>query len=145
MFSDNYVLYYQNGSSITIDQKNLAWKYDRYKKYKLTSDYLKQQWQYILDEHFLVWMRPAPLSSFMKLWGRINQDLYPGKFNFSITNTFHLRNNTGLKAIKLSTTNIFGGQNNILAYSLLLSGTISFIIAIIIIIGYFFVFDKKES
>ena len=30
------------------------------------------------DEHFMVWMRPAPFPNFTKLYGRINEDLEAG-------------------------------------------------------------------
>ena len=39
------------------------------------------------DEHFAVWMRPATMPNFRKLWGRIEQDLAAGTvLNVTIAN-----------------------------------------------------------
>ena len=42
------------------------------------------------DEHFIVWMRPAGLPNFRKLWGRIEKDHYKWDKSIilSITNKF---------------------------------------------------------
>ena len=44
----------------------------------------------IFQEHFIVWMRPAGLPSFRKLWGRIETDLPVGKYQVSIYNRKYL-------------------------------------------------------
>ena len=36
---------------------------------------MTNQWLDLEDEHFMVWMRPAPFANFSKLYGRINQDI----------------------------------------------------------------------
>lgn len=38
------------------------------------------------NEHFVVWMRTAGLPKFRKLWGRVRQDLTPGKYTVEINN-----------------------------------------------------------
>jgi hypothetical protein len=38
-------------------------------------------------EHWMVWMRTAALPTFRKLWGRIEGDLKPGKYFYSIDNS----------------------------------------------------------
>ena len=53
---------------ITINEKNIAWEMD--KKLFKNPDKSKQ-WIDIEDEHFIVWMRPAGLPDFRKLWGKI--------------------------------------------------------------------------
>ena len=40
----------------------------------------------MFKEHFIVWMRPAGLPSFRKLWGRIETDLPVGQYQVSIYN-----------------------------------------------------------
>lgn len=44
----------------------------------------------MFQEHFIVWMRPAGLPSFRKLWGRIETDLPVGKYQVSIYNRKYL-------------------------------------------------------
>ena len=39
---------------------------------------MNRQWLDMTDEHFMVWMRPAPFPNFTKLYGRINEDLEAG-------------------------------------------------------------------
>ena len=81
-----------------MDETDISWKQDRDYKYaaipaaNFNTDpalrggaaipgYLNQ------DEHFIVWMRPATMPNFRKLWGRINQDLPRGTvLNLTISN-----------------------------------------------------------
>jgi hypothetical protein len=80
---------------ISINELNIAWSSDKELKYKRPTDpagkdndYWKSiQWQDVMDEHFMVWMRPAGLPNFRKLWGRINNDLLPGNYILSINNS----------------------------------------------------------
>ncbi len=80
---------------ILINESNIAWSSDKDLKYKRPSDpvgknsnfYKSIQWQDVLDEHFMVWMRPAGLPNFRKLWGRIQGDLLPGNYILSINNS----------------------------------------------------------
>ena len=55
-------------------------------KYKNFDDYEKSQWLDMTNEHFLVWMRTAPLPQFRKLWGRIPNGLPTGKYVLQINN-----------------------------------------------------------
>ena len=43
-------------------------------------------WYNITDERFMNWMRIAALSTFRKLWGRIDQDISPGNYTLQINN-----------------------------------------------------------
>jgi len=36
------------------------------------------------NEHFIVWMRTAGLSTFRKLWGKIEEDLKTGDYTFEV-------------------------------------------------------------
>ena len=83
-------------TNIFINETNIAWSSDKDLKYKrpvdpnnpANSNYYKTiQWQDVLDEHFMVWMRPAGLPNFRKLWGRINGDLNVGNYSISINNS----------------------------------------------------------
>ena len=44
-------------------------------KYKLPEGAEKKLWTNTTDEHFMVWMRPAGLPNFRKLWGRLRDDI----------------------------------------------------------------------
>lgn len=86
---NNVVKVSTSGARIAVEETNISWKKDREHKYAdiPTSNFqtnpalqggasipttLKQ------DEHFIVWMRPATLPNFQKLWGRIGQDIPTG-------------------------------------------------------------------
>ena len=90
------------------------------------------------NEHFIVWMRPAGLPNFRKLWGRIDdRDLKAGsRVRVKIEDNFDVSSFNGKKFLILSTVNAFGGKNSFLGISYIVLGGISIILAIIFIIGY---------
>ena len=69
-FNDKFKDWKLDGKNITVNEKDIAWSADKKLKYKNTKE-LNKQWIDMTDEHFIVWMRPAGLPNFMKLWGRI--------------------------------------------------------------------------
>ena len=89
-----------NSTRITINETNIAWASDKQLKYKLPQDpnnpnnmtyYQSIQWINVTDEHFMVWMRPAGLPNFRKLWGRIPESLISGMtYNITITNSNYI-------------------------------------------------------
>ena len=95
-FNDTYELYNDNQKKITIDESNIAWEADKKLKYKNVKDpegkdgdfYKKVQWIDMTNEHFIVWMRPAGLPNFRKLWGRIREDLPEGDYTVVIEDNF---------------------------------------------------------
>ena len=90
------------------------------------------------DEHFIVWMRPAGLPNFRKLWGRITDtDLKAGsQIEVTIDNKFDVSSFNGKKYLILSTVNAFGGKNSFLGISYIVLGGISIILAVVFVIGY---------
>ena len=118
------------------DCKDIAWKADKELKYKNVD--LKKQWINMEDEHFIVWMRPAGLPNFRKLWGRIkDRDLKKGsKVKVKVYDNFDVSSFNGQKYLILSTVNAFGGKNSFLGISYIVLGSISIILAIVFIIGY---------
>jgi hypothetical protein len=69
----------------------------------------------VTDEHFIVWMRVATRPRFRKLYGYVEQTIPEGTiFSFTINNNYVVESFGGYKAIIISTTNIFGGQNSYL-------------------------------
>ena len=136
-----------------MNESNIAWSSDKELKYKRpvdpaskNPDYYKSiQWQDVLDEHFMVWMRPAGLPNFRKLWGRINGDLSPGNYILSVNNSkyffvkilaYDVKAFDGQKFFVLSTVNSFGGKNSFLGISYIVVGSICIVMAILFLIGY---------
>ena len=144
-FNDVFKEWKVDGQNITVNEKDIAWSADKQLKYKNTKD-LSKQWIDITDEHFIVWMRPAGLPNFRKLWGRIEDvDLKKGQtVTLIIENNFDVTKFDGKKFLILSTVNIFGGKNTFLGISYIVLGAICIILAIVFIIGYN-VHQKKEK
>ena len=128
-----------------VNERDIAWSADKELKYKNTDD-LSKQWINITDEHFIVWMRPAGLPNFRKLWGRIeNNDLKKGQIiTVTIENNFDVTKFDGKKFLILSTVNAFGGKNTFLGISYIVLGAICIVLAVVFIIGYN-VHQKKEK
>ena len=123
-------------SNLKVDETNIAWKADKELKYKNVDK--ARQWIDMTDEHFIVWMRPAGLPNFRKLWGRItDRDLKAGtKIEVKIENNFDVSSFNGKKYLILSTVNAFGGKNSFLGISYIVLGGISIILAVVFVIGY---------
>ena len=129
-----------NSNIFEIDMTNIARKFDR-KKYN-NSFNIKNQWLDLKDEHFMVWMRPAPFANFSKLYGRINHDLEkgsvinvtmePGKY---YDREEFIQSGANLSII-LTTTNYFGGENKELSYSFAGFGLLCIIFGIIFIVAF---------
>ncbi len=136
-FNDNFTNWKLDGKDIFVNEKDIAWRADKELKYKNTDD-LSKQWINMTDEHFIVWMRPAGLPDFMKLWGRIENDkLKKGQIlTVTIHNNFEAKKFDGKKFLILSTVNIFGGKNYFLGISYIVLGCICIVLAIVFIIGY---------
>ena len=122
--------------ALNVNEKDIAWKADKELKYKNIDK--SRQWIDMTDEHFIVWMRPAGLPNFRKLWGRItDRDLKAGtKIEVKIENNFDVSSFNGKKYLILSTVNAFGGKNSFLGISYIVLGGISIVLAIVFIIGY---------
>ena len=135
-FNDKFTNWKINGESFSPDEKDIAWKADKELKYKNID--LKKQWIDMTDEHFIVWMRPAGLPNFRKLWGRIkDRDLEENsKVEVTIENNFDVSAFNGKKFLILSTVNAFCGKNSFLGISYIVLGGISIILAVVFIIGY---------
>ena len=140
-FNDNftnwtYINEFKEPISFKPNEKNIAWKADRELKYK--NGNISNQWINMEDEHFIVWMRPAGLPNFRKLWGRIdNMDLEKDTYvEVIIHDNFDVSSFNGKKFLILSTVNAFGGKNSFLGISYIVLGGISIILAIVFIIGY---------
>lgn len=153
-FNDTYTIGYIKRAdgqedSFGINDKGIAWKTDRNKKF---GDVLPQNFNlnpntrggFTLngpvnqDEHFMVWMRTAPLPRFRKLYGRIETDLLPGDtLRLKIANRYNSYRYKGSKTIVLTTNSWLGGKNEFLGIAFLVAGLTSFVFA-----GLFFALDR---
>jgi hypothetical protein len=144
LFNDNYTLSDSSGKNIFINETNIAWQADRELKYSRPKDpngtnvnYWKSvQWTDVMDEHFMVWMRPAGLPNFRKLWGRINEKLNNTTYKLKVFNKYDVSQFNGEKIFVLSTVNSFGGKNSFLGISYIVVGSICVFMAVAFIIGY---------
>ena len=135
-FNDKFTNWKINGKQFTPNENDIAWKADKELKYKNTNN-LEKQWINMTDEHFIVWMRPAGLPNFRKLWGRIEEEIKANSnVEVTIEDNFNVTSFNGKKYLILSTVNAFGGKNSFLGISYIVLGGISIILAVVFIIGY---------
>lgn len=133
-FNDRYRF---KNDDIKINESNIAWASDKELKYKLPDrkDYKDIMWIDTTDEHFMVWMRPAGLPNFRKLWGRIEKDIEPGSYEVEIDYNYDI-DFGGKKHFVLSTVNAFGGKNSFLGISYIVVGGVCLVLALLFFIGY---------
>lgn len=86
------------GAAIPIDETGISWGEDRRQKFaELPSLFFNTDpalrgggmitGNMRAAEHFIVWMRPATLPNFRKLWGRIRVDISEGtRLNVTVNN-----------------------------------------------------------
>jgi hypothetical protein len=71
----------------------------------------------VTNQHFMVWMRPAGLPNFRKLYGVFDSDIVRGDYiTLSVKNNFEVASFGGAKSIVLSTLNNLGAGNYDLSY-----------------------------
>ena len=128
-FNDSFDEWKVNNETLNVNEKNIAWEKD---KELFKNSNLSKQWVDIEDEHFIVWMRPAGMGNFRKLWGRIeNQDLKKGDtVTLKIKNNYNVSLYEGDKSIILSTTNIFGGRNIFFGTSFIVVAAVSLLLGL---------------
>ena len=145
-FNDNFTKWTITNSNpkreIIVNTKNISRKSDRN---KFRNQNKTKQWLDIEDEHFIVWMRPAPLPNFTKLWGRIEEDIEKDStLEVVIENNYNVTPFNGSKYLVLRTVNNFGGNNIYLAIGYIAFGGVCLILGIIFFIGYK-AHQKKEK
>lgn len=151
LFNDTFSLSFQNGTEIFINETGIAWEADMEMKYKYPTkegdpDYHKKVlWTDTRNEHFVVWMRPAGLPNFRKLWGRINQTLPAGEYTLTANDRYPVHMFEGEKIFVVTTVNSFGGKNSFLGITYIVVGCICIVVAIAFLIGYKMHNQKKEN
>ena len=124
-----------DGSTFYPNEKNICWETDKRLKYENVD--INKQWIDMKNEHFIVWMRPAALPNFQKLWGRIDdRDLKKGQIiNVSINNTYDVSKFDGKKYLVLKTVNAFGGKNSEMGLSYIIIGVIFIVLGVVFFFG----------
>ncbi len=135
LFNDTYRLFL-NKKEIYINETEIAWDSDKNGRYKKPDNSSLIQWTDVENEHFMVWMRPAGLPDFRKLWGRINTRLDPGEYILEVVNNYAVSHFAGKKSVVLSTVNFLGGKNNFLGIAYIVVGCICLFMALLFWVGY---------
>ena len=157
-FTDRFILYknnsndkyYKEDTPIEIRETGIAWKndIDKFKNIDFDDDdsscssecWKNHQWLDMTDEHFIVWMRPAFLNNFRKLWGKIeDQDLDKGEYYFKIKNNYNISDDIE-KYVVISKINYFGSENQFMIFTSMIIGGICVFIAF-----YLFYLSKKKK
>eukprot|EP00744_Colponema_vietnamica_P004216 GILI01006331.1.p1 GENE.GILI01006331.1~~GILI01006331.1.p1 ORF type:complete len:311 (-),score=80.55 GILI01006331.1:260-1192(-) len=137
MFNDTFTLFSPDGKQVVMNEKGIAWEHDKL-RYGRNSKVVQKPDP--LDEHFMVWMRPSPGSTFRKLWAKIeNQDLEPGTYTINIQNNFPVSSFQGKKYVVLATMTWMGSNNYFLGSSYILLGFIC------LFLSMFFVYKLKSE
>lgn len=80
----------------------------------------------VTDQHFKVWMRPAALPKFRKLYGKISGNFNKGdQLVFTVDANFEVGSFDGTKSLVLATIGEFGGRNPFLGVAYIVVGSIS--------------------
>lgn len=86
------------------------------------------------DKHFRVWMRPAALPRFRKLYGKIDSDFEKGdQLSFNIVANYEVSSFDGSKSIVISTLGEFGGRNPYLGVAYIVVGSVSLLFALLFV------------
>jgi len=84
----------------------------------------------------MVWMRTSGMSSFRKLWGRIETGLTPGTYTLVINNNYDVSDFGGKKTFVLSTANFFGGQNYFMSACFMVVGIMCVVFAVVLLCAF---------
>lgn len=86
-FQDKFSLFKIENStkkSVFINETMITSQYEREYAYINIPESKEVAWTNVEDEHFMIWMHVESWKSFRKLWGRINENLLPGEYQFEV-------------------------------------------------------------
>ena len=89
------------------------------------------------DLDLMVWMRLASLSTFRKLYRRIEVDVPAGQYDFVIHQRYDIRSFQGKKSVVLTTSSWVGGRNYMLGGLYIATGSVCLILALGFLAKYF--------
>jgi hypothetical protein len=150
VFNDTFSL----PSAYRIDESNIAWDTDVSRKFKAPAGerqagirYLNESFPGfadVTDQHFIVWMRPAALPSFRKLYGRITTDLDAGTvLSFSVASNYPVSGFSGSKAIVVTTLSFLGGKNPFLGTAYIVVGVLCVALAALFALKHWVIGGRK--
>ncbi|KAJ3412444.1 H(+)-transporting V0 sector ATPase subunit d [Chytridiales sp. JEL 0842] len=87
-------------------------------------------------ERFQVWMRPAGLPNFRKIWGRRDESVPAGRYRITITQNFNVASYGGTKSIVISTVSILGGKNPFLGIAYMTVGSLCWLLGILFLVRH---------
>lgn len=132
---------FKNPAGAAYGAPGYIWLYDTYKgiveKDAVTNDTDNANYYGggVQNEHFIVWMRTAALSTFRKLYGKIEVDLPKNmELKFNIKSQFNVDEFKGKKFIVISTTSWLGGKNPFLGYAYISVGALALVLAFVFLL-----------
>jgi hypothetical protein len=89
----------------------------------------------VTNEHFQVWMRPAALPRFRKLYGKVEGDFKEGsRLTFLVQANYEVASFDASKSIVISTIGEFGGKNPYLGVAYIVVGALSLLFGFLFMI-----------
>ncbi|KAJ3315759.1 hypothetical protein HDU76_002111 [Blyttiomyces sp. JEL0837] len=83
-----------------------------------------------------VWMRPAGLPNFRKLWGRRDGSVPAAEYMIKITQNFDVSTYGGTKSIVISTVSVLGGKNPFLGSAYIAVGVICWVLGLMFLLRH---------
>lgn len=110
---------------VPLRKEGITWRSDR-------SSFKDQKNEYISigSEDFIVWMKPAALPKFRKMYAVLDNGLDAGEYDLLVTNNYNVTKYP--KRVVFAQHSFFGGKNNLYGYIYLGTGGICLILGILV-------------
>jgi len=132
-FNDTFFLTSRNGSRIAWDNKGIAWSEEVHGKFHQPPSKVKgiRVIENFKDPDFIVWMRFATFSEYIKLYRVIRHDIEPGIYQVHINNSWPTKQWDGSKYVLLATASWIGGKNLGISVAFIIVGGLSLLLALL--------------